>query len=163
DALGAMAGAVVLAGEPGRRGQGDFWGTYQEQNVQVGCEVVERLAAHSAPTALSTGLPGIAEAAAPGGGLLSAPLYWLPPALGVLVLFCPVQPRLTLETALVFLDLTGTYLGLYVQTTGLQERLKAFPEPGEAANVSLPLHYDPDRIIGHSPGIKAIMQEIQQA
>ena len=61
------------------------------------------------------------------------------------------------------LELTGTYLGLYLQTTGLQERLKTLTEPGEAVSVGLPLHYDPDRIIGHSVSIRAIMQEIQQA
>jgi len=163
DALGAMAGAVVLAGESTRRPQGYSWGTYQEQIVQVGRELVEGLAAHSAATARHTALPGIGGATAPEGVLLSMPLHGLQQALGVLVVFCPGQPAPTLEMALACLELTGTYLGLYLQTTGLQERLKTLPEPAEAASLGLPLHYDPDRIIGHSPGIRAIMQEIQQA
>ena len=162
-ALGAMAGAVVLAGEAARRPQGCSWGMYQQQIVQVGRELAEGLEAHSAATARHTVLPGTTGATAPEGVLLSVPLHGLQQAMGVLVLFCPAQPAPTLETALAFLELTGTYVGLYLQTTGLQERLKTLPESGEAAGVGLPLSYDPDRIIGHSPGMKAVMQEIQQA
>jgi Nif-specific regulatory protein len=158
-----MAGAVVMVGEAARRPQGYSWGTYQEQMVQVGRELVEGLATPSAATARNTVLPDPAGASAIDGVVLSVPLQGLQQALGVLVLFCPDQPGPQLETALACLELTGTYLGLYLQTTGLQERLKALSEPGEVASSGLPLHYDPDRIIGHSPGIKAIMQEIQQA
>lgn len=163
DALGAMAGAVVLAGEAARRPQGYSWGMYQQQMVQVGRELAEGLEAHSAATARHTVLPGTAGATALEGVLLAVPLYGLQQAMGVLVLFCAGQPASTLEMMLAFLELTGSYLGLYLQTTGLQERLKTLPEPAETAGGGLPLHYDPDRIIGHSPGIKAIMQEIQQA
>ena len=42
DALGAMAGAVVLAGEAARRPQGCSWGMYQQQIVQVGRGTLER-------------------------------------------------------------------------------------------------------------------------
>ena len=55
DALEAIAGAVVLAGEAGKRPQEWCWGTYQQQIVQVGRELVEGLEAHSAATARSTG------------------------------------------------------------------------------------------------------------
>jgi DNA-binding NtrC family response regulator len=64
---------------------------------------------------------------------------------------------------LAFLELTGTYVGLYLQTTGLQERLKALTEPGEAPSISVSPSYDPDRIIGTSACMRAIMQEIAQA
>jgi Nif-specific regulatory protein len=136
---------------------------YQQQIVQVGRELVEGLEAQSAATARHTVMPGTAGATALDGVLLSVPLHGLQQAMGVLVLFCPTQLAPTLETALACLEMTGTYVGLYLQTTGLQERLKTLPEPGEAPGVGLPLSYDPDRIIGQSLSMKAIMQEIQQA
>ena len=85
DALGAMTGAVVLAGEAGRRSQGWSWGIYQQQIVEVGRELVAGLEAHSAATARSTVLPGTTGETAPEGVLLSVPLHGLQQALGVLV------------------------------------------------------------------------------
>src|SRR5262245_46995724 len=149
-ALEALAGAVVLAGEAGRRPQEWCWGTYQQQIVQVGRELAEGLEAHSAATARSTRLPGTTRETSPEGILLSVPLRGLQQALGVLVFFCPGRPTPALETVLTGLDLTSTYVGLYLQTTGLQERLKALPESGEASGVGASLSYDPDRIIGQS-------------
>jgi Nif-specific regulatory protein len=163
DVLGAVAGAVVLTADGARRPQGCSWGIYQQQIVQVGGELVEGLEAHSAATARSTGLPGTGGETAPEGVLLSVPLHGLQQALGVLVLFCPGQPTPALETVLAFLELTSTYIGLYLQTTGLQERLKALPESADTPGVGPSPSYDPDRIIGHSPRMKAIMQEIEQA
>jgi len=163
DALGAMAGAVVLAGEAARRPQEYSWGTYQQQIVQVGRELAQGLEAHSAAAARHTVLPGIAGATAREGVLLAVPLYGLQQVIGVLVFFCPGEPTSALEMVLACLELTGSHLGLYLHTTGLQERLKTLSEPGEAAGMGLPLSYDPDRIIGHSAGMKAVMQEIQQA
>src|SRR5712671_1812320 len=163
DALEAIAGAVVLAGEAGKRPQEWCWGIYQQQIVQVGRELVEGLEAHSAATARSTGLPGTGGETAPEGVLLSVPLHGLQQAFGVLVLFCPGQPTPALETVLEFLELASTYIGLYLQTTGLQERLKALPEAADTPGVGPSPSYDPDRIIGHSPRMKAIMQEIEQA
>lgn len=162
DALGAMAGAVVLAGEAGRRPREWSWGTHQQQMVQVGSELLEGLAVHSAATARSIVLSGTTGEAVPEGVLLSVPLRGLQQVHGVLVLFCPPQPASMFEMVLAFLELAGTYMGLYLQTMGLQERLKALPEPAETAGVGLPSGYDPDRIIGYSPSIRAIMQEIQQ-
>jgi Nif-specific regulatory protein len=163
DALEAIAGAVVLAGEAGRRPQEWCWGTYQQHIVQVGRELVQGLEAHSAATARHTGLPGTTRETGPEGVLLSVPLRGLQQALGVLVLFCPGQPTPALEPVLTFLDLTGAYMGLYLQSTGLQERLKALTEPGEAPNLGVSPSYDPDRIIGTSARMRAIMQEIAQA
>ncbi len=163
DALEAMAGAVVLAGDTGRRPQEWSWGTYRQQMVQVGRELVEGLEAHSAATARSTGLPGTTRETGPEGVLLSVPLRGLQQALGVLVFFCSGRPTAALETVLACLDLTSIYVGLYLQTSGLQERLKAFPDSAEAPGVGAALNYDPDRIIGHSLCMRAIMQEIAQA
>jgi len=112
DALEAMAGAVVLVGEAARRSQGWSWGTYQQQMVEVGRELVQGLEAHSAATARSTVLPGTTGETAPAGVLLAVPLRGLQQALGVLVFFCPGQPAPALETVLAFLELTGTYVVL---------------------------------------------------
>src|SRR5919201_469963 len=67
DALEAIAGAVVLAGEAGRRPQAWCWGAYQQQIAQVGRELVQGLAAHSAATARQTGLPGTTRETGPAG------------------------------------------------------------------------------------------------
>jgi Nif-specific regulatory protein len=163
DALEAIAGAVVLAAEAGRRPQEWCWGTYQQQIVQVGRELVQGLEAPGATTARHTELPGTTRETGPEGVLLSVPLRGLQQALGVLVLFCPGPPMPALEPVLTFLDLTGTYMGLYLQSTGLQERLKALTEPGEAPSIGVSPSYDPDRIIGTSARMRAIMQEIAQA
>jgi Nif-specific regulatory protein len=162
DALEAIAGAVVLTEEAGRRPQQWCWGTYQQQIAQVGRELVQGLEGHSAATARSTRLPGTTRETGPEGVLLAVPLRGLQQALGVLVLFCPGQPAAALEPLLALLELTGTYVGLYLQTAGLQERLKVLTEPGDVPSVSVSLSYDPDRIIGTSARMRAIMQEIAQ-
>ena len=162
DTLEAIAGAVVLVGEAGRRPQEWCWGTYQQQIAQVGRELVQGLATHSAATARHTGLPGATRETGPEGVLLSVPLRGLQQTLGVLVLFCPEQPTPALAPMLTCLELTGTYVGLYLQTTGLQERLKALTEPGEVPSIGVSPSYDPDRIIGTTTGMRAIMQEIAQ-
>src|SRR4029453_17251846 len=162
DALEAIAGAVVLTEEAGRRPQQWCWGTYQQQIAQVGRELVQGLEGHSAATARSTRLPGTTRETGPEGVLLAVPLRGLQQALGVLVLFCPEQPAPALEPMLAFLELTGTYVGFYLQTTGLQERLKVLTEPGDVPSVGVSLSYDPDRIIGTSVRMRAIMQEIAQ-
>ena len=163
DVLEAIAGAVVLVGEAGKRPQEWCWGTYQQQIVQVGRELVQGLEAHSATTARHIGLLGTKRETGPEGVLLSVPLRGLQQTLGVLVLFCPEQSTPALESMLAFLDLTGIYVGLYLQTTGLQERLKTLLEPGEIPSIGVSPSYDPDRIIGMSAGMRAIMQEIAQA
>src|SRR5215831_1089 len=137
DALEAIAGAVVLVGEAGKRPQEWCWGTYQQQIAQVGRELVQGLEARSAATARHTGWLGTRRETGPEGVLLSVPLRGLQQALGVLVLFCPAQPTRTLEPMLALLDLAGAYMGLYLQTTGLQERLKALTEPGEAPSIGV--------------------------
>jgi Nif-specific regulatory protein len=61
-----------------------------------------------------------------------------------------------------FLNSASTYLGLYWQTTGLQERLKTHSEALPAVTAGFPGGYDPDQIVGHSQRMKEIMHEIQQ-
>src|SRR2546428_554553 len=163
DVLEAIAGAVVLVGEAGKRPLEWCWGTYQQQIVQVGRELVQGLEAHSATTARHIGLLGTKRETGPEGVLVSVPLRGLQQALGVLVLFCPEQSTPALASMLAFLDLTGIYVGLYLQTTGLQERLKALLEPGDIPSIGVSPSYDPDRIIGTSACMRAIMQEIAQA
>jgi Nif-specific regulatory protein len=95
--------------------------------------------------------------------LLSAPLRGWQQMLGVVVLFCPVQPALSLDMALALLNTTGTAVGLYLQTTGLQERLSSLPEPASAVSVAGQGPYDPDRIIGDGLSMKAVLHQVQQA
>jgi Nif-specific regulatory protein len=94
--------------------------------------------------------------------VLSTPLQGVQQVLGVMVLFCPPQPPTGLEMALAFLNTMGTTLGLYLQTASLQERLKALHEPVTLAGLGSQSPYDPDRIIGDSLPIKAVLQQVQQ-
>lgn len=163
EAVGAVTGAVVLVPAEGKRPQEWGWGTHQRQIVEVGRELVAGSEAHSAVTARSTGLPGTTGATAE-GVLLTVPLRGLQQMFGVLVLFCAEAPPLALPPVLAALELLSTSVGLYLQTTGLQERLKALPEASEMPGGGAPRRsHDPDRIIGHSPGMRVIMQEIEQA
>src|SRR5215467_14555418 len=54
DALEAIAGALVLEGEAGKRPQEWCWGTYQQQIVHVGRYLVQGLEVRSAATASHT-------------------------------------------------------------------------------------------------------------
>jgi Nif-specific regulatory protein len=65
--------------------------------------------------------------------------------------------------ALALLNTTGTSVGLYLQTTGLQERLRSLHEPASAVSVTGQGHYDPDRIIGDGLSMKAVLHQVQQA
>ncbi len=163
ETVGARGGAVVLVDTSPRRMQGCSWGVYQEQMIQVGRELVDGLGPESVATARHTILPKLPGTAATEGMVLSGPLQGFQQALGVVVLFCPTQPLLPLDTALTFLNTVGTYVGLYLHTTALQERLKAQPDPLERHGGGLPPGYDPDQVIGHSTRIRSIMHEIQQA
>ncbi|MGE3537515.1 MAG: sigma-54 interaction domain-containing protein [Candidatus Tectimicrobiota bacterium] len=160
--LGTFSSAVVLPGDASKRPQCYSWGAHQAQIVQVGQELLDGLEAHSTATARSTSLPGLSGAAAT-GMLLAVPLHGLQQALGVLVVFFQTPMAQDVETVLAFLELTGAYLGLSLQTSALQERLKARPEASDQGSASAAAVHDPHRIIGHSAGIRSIMQEIQQA
>lgn len=161
--LGARGGAVVLGGEASRRPPGCSWGEYQQHMVQLGQELSDGIEAHSAPTARHTVLPGFGNTAAPEGVLLAAPIRGLQRALGVIVLFGNAVPSDSLDTGLALVHVSGMHLGLYLHTVELQQRLESVPESPYIAQRGLAASYDSDRIIGDSPSIRTVMQQIQQA
>jgi Nif-specific regulatory protein len=57
----------------------------------------------------------------------------------------------------------GLYLGLYLQTTALREQVKALPQAGHGRQRRAAMGYDPDRMVGDSPAMHAVMQQLQQA
>jgi Nif-specific regulatory protein len=163
ESLGAMGGAIVLMDEIPRRSRGCSWGEFQQQIMQVGQELVDGITVHSTATARHTRLGDGRGREAPDGIILSAPLRGVQQVQGVMVFFCPPRPSTGLDMALAFLHTMGTTLGLYLHTTGLQERLKTLPEPVALAGAGGQTPYDPDRIVGDSPPIKAVLHQIQQA
>lgn len=161
--LGAFSSAIVLPGDTTKRPHSYSWGTHQTQIVQLGQELLDGLETHATATARNTPFPGLNGASATVGILLSVPLHGLQQALGVLVMFFQTPPTPDIETVLAFLELAGAYLGLALQTTGLQERLKTRLDAHDPVGMGPVFTHDPDRIVGHSLGIRTIMQEIQQA
>ena len=159
DALGARGGAIILADASPKRQQEWACGDDQRQIIQMGRELVDGVEAHGEATARHAMLPGAGRASE--GMVLSMPLTGVQQAVGVMVFFCPRQPAVPLETALACLNVAGTVLGCHLQTAGLQERLKAHDTASDAAALSA--SYNPDQIVGHSPRMKAILHEIQQA
>jgi Nif-specific regulatory protein len=135
----------------------------QQQIIQVGQELVDGIEAQSTATARHTRLAGGAERGSPEGVVLSVPLRGVQQVGGVLVLFCPPLPPSDVDLALALLNTTGSTLGLYLQTTALQERLKALHEPGTAPSPRGQPPYDADRIIGDSAPIRAVLHQVQQA
>ena len=161
DALGARGGAIILADASPKRQQEWACGDDQRQIIQMGRELVDGVEAHGEATARHTMLPGAGAGRASEGMVLSTPLTGVQQAVGVMVFFCPRQPSVPLETALACLNVAGTVLGCHLQTASLQERLKAHDTASDAAALSA--SYNPDQIVGHSPRMKAILHEIQQA
>ena len=161
DALGARGGAIILADASPKRQQEWACGDDQRQIIQMGRELVDGVEAHGEATARHAMLPGAGAGRASEGMVLSTPLTGVQQAVGVMVFFCPKQPAVPLETALACLNVVGTVLGCHLQTAGLQERLKAHDTASDAAALSA--SYNPDQIVGHSPRMKAILHEIQQA
>jgi Nif-specific regulatory protein len=163
ETLGAHGGAIILTEAAPKRLRGCSWGECQRQIIQVGQELADGLDAQGTATARHTALPGIRGGAAPEGVVLSAPLHGVQQVLGVMVLFCPPEPGLEMEAALACLNTAGISLGLYLQTTGLQERLKALDAPGAVVGSGGSAPYDPDRIIGESLPMRVVLQQVQQA
>ena len=161
DALGARGGAIILADASPKRQQEWACGDDQRQIIQMGRELVDGIEAHGEATARHTVLPGAGAGRASEGMVLSTPLTGVQQAVGVMVFFCSRQPAVPLETALACLNVAGTVLGCHLQTASLQERLKAHDTASDAAALSA--SYNPDQIVGHSPRMKAILHEIQQA
>ena len=117
----------------------------------------------SAPTARHTPLPGKPRSQTAEGVVLAVPVRGLNQAFGVMVCFDQSRPPDALDVMLSLLNAAGVYLGFYLQSVQLQERLKAAPEPGEQARNMLSMTYDPDRMIGDSEAMQSVMQQLQQA
>ncbi len=163
ETLGARGGAVVLNGEAPPRLAGVSWGEHQDQMAQLGGELLDGIDADSAPTARQTILPGSARPEVTEGVVLAAPIRGLQQALGVIVFFASATAAPTLDADLSLVNAAGVYLGFYLQSTDLRERLKTLPEAGEMPGQGGIMGYDRDRIIGDSPAIRAVMQQVQQA
>jgi Nif-specific regulatory protein len=119
--------------------------------------------ADSAPTARATILPAASKADRIEGVLLAAPIRGLHQALGVVVLFDRAEVTSGVDHVLSVLNAAGIYLGLYLQTASLQERLNSLPVPAEDARSILSMGYDPDRIIGGSHAMRMVLEQLQQA
>jgi Nif-specific regulatory protein len=163
EAVGARGGAVVFNREAPRRLQGYSWGEHQQQMLQLGQELADGAEANREATARPLVLPASRAAAALTGVLLAASLRGLQQAFGVIVLFVEATPSAALDTVLPLLYATGGYLGLYLQTVALQQRVQTLSEQGETGRGEEGTSYDPDRIIGESATIRAVMQQLQQA
>jgi Nif-specific regulatory protein len=162
ETLGAYGATIVLTDEAPKRLRGCSWGQYQQQLVEMGQELVEGISVQSATTARHAILPGVAGTRATEGVLLAAPLHGLQQVFGGLVLFCPPQSTVEGERVLALLNTAGTSLGLYLHITSLQERLKSLDDPGIVSAGRGQVSYDPDRIVGDSARIRAVLQQVQQ-
>jgi Nif-specific regulatory protein len=160
DLLRAYGGAIVLTEEAPKRLRGGSWGQYQQQLVHMGQELLEGISGQSMTTARHAVLPGAPQA--PEGVLLSAPLRGLQQVFGGLVLFCPPQAAPEAGMALTLLNTVSTALGLYLHATSLQERLKSLEEPQSTGGGRGQPTYDPERIIGEGPAMRAVLQQVQQ-
>jgi Nif-specific regulatory protein len=161
EALGAYGGTIVFSEEAPKRLRGGSWGQYQQQLVDIGQELIDGISVHSPATARHAVLSGTLGARAPEGVLLAVPLRGLQQVLGGIVLFCP--PSATDgDMALALLNTVGMSLGFYLHATSLQERLKTLEEPNSSGVGRGAFPYDPDRIIGDSPLMRAVLQQVQQ-
>lgn len=163
EALGAQGGAVVLGSEFAARLAGVSWGTFQDESRQLGQELLDGVTVDSTPTARQTTLPRTSQRPATDGVVLAAPILGLQQAMGVMVLFEPAESAVTLDADLALLHAIGLYLGLYLQATMLREQVKALPQAANGRPNRNAMGYDPDRMVGDSPAMHAVMQQLQQA
>lgn len=163
ETLGAQGGAVVLGGEFAARLAGVSWGTYQDESRQLGQELLDGVTVDSTPTARQTTLPRTSQRPAIDGLILSSPILGLQQAMGVMVLFEPAESELAVDADLALLHAIGLYLGLYLQTTMLREQVKASLQVANGRQNRSTLGYDPDRMVGDSAAMHAVMQQLQQA
>ncbi|MGQ4808627.1 Nif-specific regulatory protein [Candidatus Entotheonellaceae bacterium PAL068K] len=163
ETLEAHGGAIVLTNAAPTSVQGCAWGERQHQIVQVARELRDGLGVQSSATARHTALPGVPGTPAPEWVLLAAPLHGMQQVLGAVVLFCLAEPSSPLPAALSLLNTLGTCLGLYLQTVGLQERLKTLDASRTETGAGVSRSYDPDRIIGDSLPMKAVLSQVEQA
>jgi Nif-specific regulatory protein len=163
ETLGAQGGAVVLGGEFAGRLTGVSWGTFQDDSRQLGQELLDGVTVDSTPTARHTTLSRTSHRPAIDGTVLAAPILGLQQAIGVMVLFEPAASAIALDTDLALLHAIGLYLGLYLQTTMLREQVKILPQVVHGRQHRTANGYDPDRMVGDSPAMHAVLQQLQQA
>lgn len=161
DTFGAHSGAITLTLEAPKTLRGCSWGEGQRQMLEVARELCDGIGSQATASVRQTVLPaGLPHRE---GVLLSVPMPGSYQTLGVVVLFCPLRQRLQPDTALAFLNTVGTCLGLYLQNGDLQERLKRLEETRVTMPDGRPMSYDPDRIVGDSAAIKAVLLQVEQA
>jgi Nif-specific regulatory protein len=163
ETLGAQGGAVVLGGEFAGRLAGVSWGTFQDESRQLGQELLDGVTVDSTPTARQYTLPRTSQRPAIDGTVLAAPLLGLQQAIGVMVLFDPAKSVIALDADLSLLHAIGLYVGLYLQTTMLREQVKILPQVVNGRQHRAPGGYDPDRMVGDSAAMHAVLQQLQQA
>jgi Nif-specific regulatory protein len=163
ETLTAYGSVMVLTDAVPKNLQGCGWGEFQVQIAQVARELRDGIDDQATATARHTVLPGVSSMPAPQGMLLAAPIRAAQQVVGVIVLFCPDQSSDWLSRALPFCNTIGTCLGLYLQGAGLQERVKVLQQSQAPSQVGRMASYDPDRIIGESPLIVAMLQQVEQA
>jgi Nif-specific regulatory protein len=163
ETLGTRSGAIVLTDHAPKSLQGCACGEFQRHIVQVAQELRDGIGTQTTATARHTVLPEASGVPPPEGILLTAPTRGLQQVLGVIVLFCPTQISFELDTALALLNSIGTCLGLYLQNTALHEHLKSLGASHTALGAGGALSYDPDRIIGNSASMKAVLLQVEQA
>jgi Nif-specific regulatory protein len=163
EATAARGGAIILTETVPKAFPACSWGEWQPQIVQMARGLCDGIDDQTSATARQTVLPGVVKKPPPEGMLLITPIRGVQRVLGVLVLFCTAQPDDAVNAALVLLNTVSTCLGLHLQTAALQDRVKALEGAQEAIAAHGAGHYDPQRIIGDSPSMKAVLQQVEQA
>ena len=163
ETLTACGGVIVLSDAAPKLLQGCGWGEFQAPLAQVARELCDGLDDQATATAHHTVLPGVSTLSAPDGILLTVPIRTGQHVLGGMVIFCLDQSSHWLRTALPFCNIIGTCLALYLQNTDLQAHIKSLNQSRVAADMGRSASYDPDRIIGESPSIMAVLQQVEQA
>jgi Nif-specific regulatory protein len=163
EAAAARGGAIILTETLPKVVHACSWGEWQQQIVQMARGLCDGIGDQTSATARHTVLPGVVTEPPPKGVLLIAPIRGVQQVLGVLVLFCTLQPEDAVHAALDLLNTVSTCLGLYLQTAGLQDRMKALEGARQAAAAYSASHYDPEHIIGDSLPMKAVLQQVEQA
>lgn len=163
ETLAACGSVIALTHAAPKMLQGCGWGELQAPIAQVARELRDGLGDQATATARQTVLPGATTLPAPEGMLLTVPICAGHHVLGVMVIFCLEQSSHCFHTALPFCNIVATCLALYLQNTDLQEQIKSLDQSRLLADMGRAASYDPDRIIGDSPLIMAVLQQVEQA
>lgn len=163
ETLAACGGVIVLTDTAPKLLQGCGWGEFQAPLAQLARELCDGLDDQATAIARHAVLPGVSTPSAPAGMLLTVPLRAGQHVLGGMVIFCQELSSHWLHTALPFCNIIGTCLALYIQNTDLQAHIKSLDQSRVSADTGRAVSYDPDRIIGDSSPIMAVLQQVEQA